>query len=122
MLMWLFGPAAASEVHLSTPEQAAGYLELETADVTWFLSIDPGDLPFEPEPGMPATFRSVTVDDEEVEFSGGFTDLHTLVYQETLAGRGFGIDDARPSVELAHSIRTAAPAPGHGPRHHFLEL
>ncbi len=122
MLMWLFGPAASSEVHLSTRDRAAGYLELETADVTWFLSIDPSDLPIAPEPGQPSTFRSVTVDGDEVEFSGGFTDLHTLVYQETLAGRGFGIADARPSVELAHSIRTATPAPGHGPRHPFTEL
>lgn len=117
MLMWLFGPVTASEVHVSTADRAAGFLELETADVTWFMSIDRADLPFEPEPGVPATFRSVTVDDEEVEFSGGFTDLHTMVYQETLAGRGFGIEDARPSVELAHQIRTTPPAPGHGPRH-----
>ena len=70
---------------------------------------------------MPATFRSITVDGDEVEFTGGFTDLHTRVYQEMLAGRGFGIADARPSVELAHSIRTAAPAPGHGPRHPMVK-
>jgi UDP-N-acetyl-2-amino-2-deoxyglucuronate dehydrogenase len=117
LLMWLFGSASAAEVHVSTDERAAGFLELERADVTWFLSIDPADLPFEPEPGQPATFRSVTVDGDEVEFSGGFTDLHALVYRETLEGRGFGIEDARPSVELAHRIRNATPTAGTGPRH-----
>jgi UDP-N-acetyl-2-amino-2-deoxyglucuronate dehydrogenase len=121
MLMWLFGSAAEAEVHVTTADRASGYLELERADVTWFLSIDPADLPFEPEPGQPATFRSVTVDGDEVEFSGGFTDLHTLVYRETLEGRGFGIEDARPSVELAHRIRTADPVQGDGPRHEMAQ-
>jgi UDP-N-acetyl-2-amino-2-deoxyglucuronate dehydrogenase len=78
---------------------------LARADVSWFLSIDRSDLPFEPEPGKPATYRSITVDGEEIEFTGGFTDLHTRVYEETLAGRGFGIEDARPSVDLAQRMR-----------------
>jgi len=116
-------PEIAEAVGRVAAEMAADstYIELESADVTWFLSIDPADLPFEPEPGQPATYRSVTVDGDEVEFSGGFTDLHTLVYQETLAGRGFGIAHARPSVELAHRIRNATPASGNGPRHPFAE-
>ena len=71
----------------------------------WFLSADAADLPFAPEPGAQTTFRSITVDGEELEFSDGFTDLHTRVYEEVLAGRGFGIDDARPSIELTHQIR-----------------
>ncbi len=121
MLMWLFGPVQASEVHVSTEQRAAGFLTLDRADVTWFLSIDPADLPFETKPGEPATYRSVNVDGEEVEFSGGFTDLHTRVYEETLAGRGFGIEDARPSVDLAHSIRQAKPIRPSGPHHPMIQ-
>jgi len=62
-------------------------------------------LPFEPQPGVKTTFRSITVDGQEIEFSEGFTDLHTRVYEEVLAGRGFGIDAARPSIELTSTIR-----------------
>ena len=120
MLMWLFGPVASQEVHLSTPSRAAGSLELARAHVTWFLSIDAADLPFEPGPGDPSTFRSVTVDGEEVEFSGGFADLHTRVYEETLAGRGFGLEDARPSVDLAHALRHAEAVRPTGPHHPML--
>jgi UDP-N-acetyl-2-amino-2-deoxyglucuronate dehydrogenase len=105
LLMWLFGPVEQSQVHLRQDERSAGAVTLEHADVSWFLSIDRRDLPFEPEPGKPATYRSITVDGEEIEFTGGFTDLHTRVYEETLAGRGFGIEDARPSVELAQNMR-----------------
>ena len=82
----------------------------------WFLSIDRNDLPFEATPGQKTTFRSITIDGEEVEFTEGFTDLHTRVYEETLAGRGFGIAEARPSIELTHRVRNAAPtAPAGGP-------
>ena len=105
LLVWLFGPVAATRVHVREPERIGGFLELQNADVQWFLSIDANDLP----PGVEGrTYRSITVDDEEVEFSGGFTDLHTRVYEETLSGRGFGIDDARPSIELVDRIRTEA--------------
>jgi UDP-N-acetyl-2-amino-2-deoxyglucuronate dehydrogenase len=85
----------------------AGQLELERASVRWFLSTDRSDLPFQPQPGARTTFRSIKVDGEEVEFTDGFTDLHTKVYEEILAGRGFGIADARSSVELAYRIRTS---------------
>ena len=71
----------------------------------WFLSADSADLPFTAQPGGKATFRSISVDGEEIEFSEGFTDLHTRSYEEILAGRGFGIDDARASIELARRIR-----------------
>ncbi len=108
LLMWLFGPAEQSQVHLRQNERAAGAITLEHADVSWFLSIDRNDLPFEPEAGKPATYRSITVDGQEIEFTGGFTDLHTRVYEETLAGRGFGIEDARPSVELVQRLRQQA--------------
>lgn len=106
LVMWLFGPARRSEVHLRTPLRMAGFLELERAEVRWFLSLDAQDLPFRPAPGGKVTYRSITVDGEEVEFTEGFADLHTSVYERTLSGHGFGIDDARPSVELVHRIRT----------------
>ncbi len=106
MLMWLFGGVEEAEIHLREPERAAGTIALERADVAWFLSIDRKDLPFEPVPGKNTTHRSITVDGQEIEFSGGFTNLHTRVYEETLAGRGFGIEDARPSIELVHRLRT----------------
>lgn len=121
MLIWLFGPVQSQQVHLASDSRAAGILELRRAHVSWFLSIEAADLPFTPGPGEPPTFRSVTVDGEEVEFSGGFSDLHTLVYRETLAGRGFGIEDARPSVELVHAIRHAQPVRPAGPHHPMID-
>jgi UDP-N-acetyl-2-amino-2-deoxyglucuronate dehydrogenase len=105
LLMWLFGKPGPAELHLDGPRRMAGAIELERADVQWFLSVDPADLPFAPEPGKKATHRSITVDGTELEFSDGFADLHTRVYEQTLAGRGFTIDDARPSIELVHRIR-----------------
>lgn len=106
MLMWLFGDVDKSKVFNRNSDRAEGELELNKADVTWLLSINPSDLPFKAEPGKRTTYRSITVDGREIEFSGGFTDLHTRVYEETLAGRGFGLDDARPSIELVHKLRT----------------
>ncbi len=108
LLIWLFGGVEQSQVHLKQDERAAGAITLERADVSWFLSIDRSDLPFEPEPGMPATYRSITVDGKEIEFSGGFADLHTRVYEVTLAGCGFGIEDARPSIEFVGGLRHQA--------------
>jgi UDP-N-acetyl-2-amino-2-deoxyglucuronate dehydrogenase len=108
LLIWLFGGVQESVVHLLKPEKAAGVLELERANVEWHLSLDAADLPAEHvQKNGRATFRSISVDGEEIEFSEGFTDLHTRVYEEVLAGRGFGIDDARSSIELVHSIRNA---------------
>jgi UDP-N-acetyl-2-amino-2-deoxyglucuronate dehydrogenase len=107
MLLWLFGAVRSSDVHMREAHKAAGVLQLERASVRWFLSTDAADLPFAAQPGERTTFRSITVDGEEVEFTDGFTDLHTRVYEEILAGRGFGIDDARPSIELVHQIRTS---------------
>lgn len=108
LLIWLFGQVRGSEVHLREAHRAAGYLDLEHADVQWFLSTDSADLPFAPVPGGRATFRSITVDGHDVEFSEGFTDLHTRIYRDVLAGGGFGIEDARPSIELTSGIRAAA--------------
>jgi UDP-N-acetyl-2-amino-2-deoxyglucuronate dehydrogenase len=105
LLVWLFGDVQRSEVHLREAKRAAGTMELATADVQWYLSAESVDLPFAPEPGKKTTYRSITVDGEQLEFSDGFTDLHTRVYEEVLAGRGFGISDARPSIELSYRIR-----------------
>jgi len=115
LLVWLFGDVEASTVHLREQKRAAGAMTLKHADVEWYLSAEASDLPFTPQPGSKTTFRAITVDGRQLEFSEGFTDLHTRVYEEVLAGRGFGIADARPSIELSHRIRlepitSAAPA------------
>ncbi|HJU43880.1 MAG TPA: Gfo/Idh/MocA family oxidoreductase [Vicinamibacterales bacterium] len=107
LLVWLFGRVERAEVHLREAKRAAGTLTLANADVQWYLSAEVSDLPFTAVPGSKTTFRSITVDGEQLEFSEGFTDLHTRVYEDILAGRGFGIDQARPSIELSHRIRQA---------------
>lgn len=107
LLIWLFGRVEGVEVHVAEPQKVSGYLELEKASVRWYLSVDRRDLPFEAVPGGPTTHRSITVDGREVEFSEGFTDLHTAVYQEILAGRGFGVEETRASIVLAQAIRSA---------------
>ncbi len=111
LLLWLFGPAERSVVHVQEASRAAGYLELARANVRWLLSVDRADLPFPAVPGGRTTHRSIIVDGHEVEFTDGFADLHTRVYERTLAGEGVGIADARPSIELAYRIRTASMAP-----------
>jgi UDP-N-acetyl-2-amino-2-deoxyglucuronate dehydrogenase len=120
MLLWMFGPVEHSEVHEAAPSATGGYLELQRARVKWFLSVDRGDLPEEVAAAGKPTFRSIRVDGHEVEFSEGFTDLHTRVYEQVLAGHGFGIDAARPSIELAHEIRHAAPTGVGADSHAFL--
>jgi UDP-N-acetyl-2-amino-2-deoxyglucuronate dehydrogenase len=117
LLIWLFGSVRSSVVNLRGPHEAAGALDLERADVRWFLSTNTSDLPFAPEPGKKTTFRSITVDGQEIEFSEGFNDLHTRVYEKVLAGDGFGIDEARPSIELTSAIRKAAIKPGGADAH-----
>ena len=107
MLLWLFGPVGDVKLYHSDNKRMSGYIELENARVRWFLSVDVNDLPESAIAEGKTTHRSITVDGQEIEFSGGFTDLHTRVYEETLAGRGFGINDARPSIELTHRIRTS---------------
>ncbi|MDH3892472.1 MAG: Gfo/Idh/MocA family oxidoreductase [candidate division Zixibacteria bacterium] len=109
LLMWLFGDVQNNKVHLATPNRVGGSIELDNADVQWFLSIDSNDLPEVAVQKDQPTYRSITIDGEEVEFSGGFTDLHTMVYREVLSGHGFTLDDARPSIELVHDIRNAQP-------------
>jgi UDP-N-acetyl-2-amino-2-deoxyglucuronate dehydrogenase len=109
MLVWIFGKVEHSDIHYMDEKKVGGYLELEKARVRWFLSLDKTDVPAEVLKKGNATFRSVTLNGQEVEFSGGFTDLHTVVYQQFLAGKGFGIEDARTSINLAYQIRNAQP-------------
>ena len=105
LVLWLFGGARHCEVHLRDEGRTAGFLECERASIRWFLSVRAEDLPFPQVPGTRMTYRSIAVDGLAVEFTEGFTDLHTRVYEEVLAGRGFGLDVARPSIELAYRIR-----------------
>ncbi|MCK5853080.1 Gfo/Idh/MocA family oxidoreductase [bacterium] len=106
MLIWIFGKVVSFDVSLKQSDKMKGTLELENANVNWFLSIDKNDLPQSAKNVGQPTYRSITIDGEEIEFSGGFTDLHTKVYEKTLAGEGFTIEDSRPAVQLAHDIRT----------------
>ncbi|MFW5973457.1 MAG: Gfo/Idh/MocA family protein [Bacteroidota bacterium] len=106
LLIWLFGPVESASLAVTGHERVGGTLQLARADVEWFLSIDERDLP-ESVRGVQPTYRSITVDEEEIEFSSGFRDLHTRIYEDVLAGGGFGLEAARPSIELVHAIRTA---------------
>ena len=116
MLSFIFGPVQSNIVHHRGPDAAAGYIELAQARVRWVLSINRDHLP----PHTPAgqtTHRSITVEGEEIEFSGGFTDLHTASYQNVLDGNGYGLNVVRPSIELVNSIRTAPIELGRGEQH-----
>jgi len=120
LLLWLFGSVRSSEVHLSECERMSGHVELDRARVTWFLSIKKEDLPADAVKEGKTTYRSITVDGKEIEFTEGFTDLHSKLYAETLSGRGFGIEAARPSIELAYQIRTATVMPTPPAAHPFM--
>lgn len=104
LLLWLFGEAEHWQVHLRTPRKMAGTLELQRARVRWFLSVDAEDLPESVREAGKFAYRSMTLDGREIEFSDGFTDLHTRVYREILSGRGAGINDARPAIELVFAL------------------
>ena len=106
MLHFLFGALQENRVHLSTPAKAGGYLEYANARVRWFLSLDVNDVPELERNAGQRTFRSITIDGEEIEFSGGFTDLHTRSYGEILEGRGFGLEENRCAIEAVSAIRT----------------
>ncbi len=121
MLGWIFGDATKNIVHVSQPNRAAGYLELENARVRWFLSIDSNDLPESAKSSGKRTFRSIVIEGEEIEFSEGFGELHTTSYKEILDGKGFGLNDARQSVITAFTIRNSRPAGLVGDYHPFLK-
>jgi UDP-N-acetyl-2-amino-2-deoxyglucuronate dehydrogenase len=120
MLTWIFGNVKENVVHVYNQNKAAGFLQLEKARVRWFLSLDYSDLPKHALEKNSRTFRSINVDGEEVEFSGGFNDLHTVTYQNILNGIGFGIDDVRESIELTDNVRNAIPVGIKGEYHPFL--
>jgi UDP-N-acetyl-2-amino-2-deoxyglucuronate dehydrogenase len=120
LLVWLFGRPVHYGVHLHESRRMAGFLELEQARVAWFLSVDAADLPAADRASGKRTHRSIAVDGTSVELCSGFADLHTRVYERTLAGKGFGIDDARASIELAHRIRQEPVASPKDLRHPFL--
>ncbi len=107
MLMWIFGPVQSSTVHIHTHDRAAGFLQLERARVRWFLSINSDTLPKEVQEKGLRTYRSLTLEGEEIEFSQGFTDLHNVSYENILSGKGFGLQEARSSIEAVHTIRNA---------------
>lgn len=120
MLHFVFGALQDSRVHLRGEAQAAGYLEYERARVRWFLSIDANDLPAAVQ-GKKTTFRNIDISGEQLEFSEGFTDLHTVSYREILAGRGYGLEDARHCVETVEAIRQMGLSPLGDLAHPFLQ-
>ena len=120
MLHFIFGKLQRNVVHYSGTAKAAGYLEYERARVRWFLSIDANDLPADVK-GKKTTFRNIDISGEKLEFSEGFTDLHTVSYKEILAGRGYGLEDARHCIETVNVIRSATPVKGEqGEVHPFV--
>ena len=121
MLSWIFGNVQQNIVHLNQKDKATGYLELQNARIRWFMSLDDQDLPKEIMEKGQRTYRSITVEDNEIEFSGGFTDLHTRIYENILNGNAFYMEDARRSIEIVHKIRSAVPDMHHGEKHPFIK-
>jgi len=109
MLTWIFGDIKKNTINVLKEDKAGGYLELEKARVRWFLSLDYNDIPDPVKQAGKRTFRTIVMDNKEIEFSEGFTDLHTLSYNEIIAGHGFGLNDAKRSVEIVYGIRNATP-------------
>ncbi|HDZ08441.1 Gfo/Idh/MocA family oxidoreductase [Pseudohongiella sp.] len=121
MLHFVFGKLQTNIVHYNSSTKSGGYLEYESARVRWFLSVDVNDVPEDIRTAGQRTFRSIIVNGDEVEFSGGFTDLHTRSYEEILAGRGFGLEENRIAIETVASIRTQTPVGLAGDYHPFLD-
>jgi UDP-N-acetyl-2-amino-2-deoxyglucuronate dehydrogenase len=122
MLSWIFGLVKTNIVHVHTHDRAAGLLEFDRAKVRWFLSINADTIPAELRAQGKRTYRSMNIEGEEIEFSDGFTDLHTTSYKEILAGRGFGLDEAYASIGIVHDIRHATPVGLTGDYHPFAKL
>ena len=121
MLQWIFGEVQQSTVHLYDANKAAGFLQLKNARVRWYLSLDYNDIPQEAKDKGMRTYRSITVENEEIEFSGGFTDLHTQTYQHILNGNGFGLEDAKTCILLTHDIRNTKPIGAVGDFHPMVK-
>lgn len=107
MLHFVYGAVQENIVHLNTPTKAAGYLEYERARVRWFLSLDVNDVPAKERAQGKRTYRAVVVGGENLEFSDGFTELHTKIYEDILSGGGFGVEDNRVAIETVSTIRNA---------------
>lgn len=120
MLGWIFGDVQENVVHVREKNKSAGYLEFEKARVRWFLSIDENSLPKAIQEKGQRTYRSINIDGAELEFSTGFTELHTKSYEEILVGKGFGLEACRKSIEIVHEIRNSAISTSKN-RHPFLE-
>ena len=121
MLSWIFGEVEENIVHLKTSYANAGFLKLKHANVRWFLSVIYDYIPDDIKAKGQRTYRSITVDGEEIEFSGGFTELHTRSYEEILKGSGFGLDEARKSIDIVSTIRNLEPIGLRGDYHPFCK-
>jgi UDP-N-acetyl-2-amino-2-deoxyglucuronate dehydrogenase len=121
LLSWLFGDVQNYQVYLSNNYKMSGFLELENANVKWYLSIDSNDLPVTVKEKGKTTYRSIKIDDEEIEFTDGFTDLHTKIYKNILAGNGYGIKEARNSIETVYKIRNSSISTSRENLHPFLK-
>lgn len=121
MLGWIFGNLQENIVHVHTHDRASGYLEFEKARVRYFLSINYDTLPEEVKEKGQRTFRSIKIEGEEIEFSGGFTDLHTITYENILKGNGYGIEDARTAIQTVYEIRHQKPVGLKGDYHPFAK-
>lgn len=121
MLTWIFGEVEENIVHISNDNKVAGYLNLKKARVRWFLSVDYDDIPEKIKAKGQRTFRSLKLDDQEIEFSDGFTNLHTLSYENILSGKGFGIKEVKSSVKTVYDIRNAVPVGCKGDYHPFCK-
>jgi len=122
MLTWIFGEVEENIVHVHTHDRAAGYLKLKKARVKWFLSINYNTLPQEVKDNGLRTYRSIQIDGEEIEFSGGFADLHTKSYEAVLNGCGFGIELTKQAIEIVHDIRKQEPIGLEGDYHPLAAL
>lgn len=122
MLTWIFGSVKQNVCHVSDEDKAAGFLELERARVRWFLSVNYDLIPDHIKATGQRTYRSITVEGQEIEFSGGFTDLHTKSYEAVLEGNGFGLMEAKTSIDIVHDIRNSTPVGLKGDYHPFCKL
>ncbi len=120
MLVWIFGEAQENIIHLSDEERTSGFLQLKHARVRWYLSIDRKDLAKTPAEAHKTTYRSISLDGKEIEFSEGFTELHTVSYQNILNGNGYGLEDSLPAIQIVHDIRTKKPIGKQGEYHPFI--
>ena len=117
MLTWVFGGLKSQTVHLHTHDRASGIMHLERANIRWFLSINYDVIPEKEKSEGKRTYRSITVDGEEIEFSQGFTELHTVSYDAILNGKGYRIGDTRQAIQIVHDIRHSTPIGLHGDYH-----